>query len=108
MNQIDLRQVALADLLAELFLDGRAGHLIPNLSPFEPISLAAILDELRRRTGQDHGADVDAWCDWYLNEQPDAADLDRVTVEYARTRRQILAIERRARRVTSSPTDPGT
>jgi hypothetical protein len=86
MNQIDLRQVALADLLAELLLDGRAGHLIPDLLLFEPISVGAILDELHRRTGQSHGANIDAWCDWYLNERPDVADLDRLRVKYARTR----------------------
>lgn len=113
MNQIDLRQVTLAHLLAELLLDGRAGHLVPGLLPFEPISVAAILDEPRRRTGQDHGANIDAWCNRYLNERPDVADLDRVTVEYARTRRQILVIGRRAqrmlaRRATSAPADPGT
>ena len=97
MSDIDLSQVALADLIVELLLDGRAGHRDAQL-PFEPISVTGILAELHRRTGESHGASMDAWRDWFLNRYSAANELDRLKVQYADTRRKILKIEQRVLR----------
>lgn len=112
MPEIDLGRPTLDELVVELILDGRAGPIL-DLATFEPVSLTGILAELRRRTGQDCGANMDVWRDWYLNDCPEATELGRLRVEYAGTRRRILEFERRARRILArrargAPTGPGT
>jgi hypothetical protein len=86
MAEPDLSKKSLLELIVAL-LDGRAG---------QPTSVraATILAELRRRTGQDFGADPRAWCDWFLSTR----SLDRLRVDFADTRRRIREIERRALR----------
>ena len=96
MAEPDLSQTSLPDLIVELLLDGRAGHVL-DLLPFEPVSVAAILTELQRRTGQDFGADPNAWRDWFLSTYP-SDEVGRLRVKYADTRRRIREIERRALR----------
>jgi hypothetical protein len=92
----DLSQASLPDLIVELLLDGRGGHVL-DLLPFEPVSVTAILTELHRRTGQDFGADPHAWRAWFLSTYP-SDEIGRLQVEYAETRRRIREIERRALR----------
>jgi hypothetical protein len=96
MAEPDLSQTSLPDLIVELLLDGRAGHVL-DLLPFEPISVTALLTELRRRTGQEVGADPYAWRDWFLSTYP-SDELGRLQVKYAETSRRIREIERRALR----------
>jgi hypothetical protein len=96
MAKPDLSQASLPDLIIELLLDGRAGNLI-DLLPFEPVSVAALLTELHRRTGQDLGADPHAWRAWFLSTYP-SDEVGGLQVEYADTRRRIREIERRALR----------
>jgi hypothetical protein len=81
----DPSQTSLSDLIAELLLDRRAGHLV------------GLLTELHRRTGQDFGADPHAWRDWFLSNYP-SDEVGRLRLDYAETRRRIRAIERRALR----------
>lgn len=97
MPEIDLGRLKPEELVVELLLDGRARPIL-DLTPFEPVSVTSILAELRRRAGRDHGANMDAWRDWYLNDCPEKTALGRLKVEYAGTRRRILEFERRARR----------
>ena len=107
MAEPDLTQTSLPDLIVELLLDGRAGHLV-DLLPIEPISVTALLAELHQRTGQDFGADPHAWRAWFLSTYP-SDQVGRLRLDYAKTRRRIREIERRARRrPTSAPTDPET
>jgi hypothetical protein len=87
MAEPDLSRASLLVLIVAL-LDRRVGGSA-GLPPSEPARAAAILAELRRRTGQDFGADPHAWCDWFLSEYP---------LEFADTRRRIQEIERRALR----------
>jgi|SRR5687767_360323 hypothetical protein len=96
MAEPDLRQTSLADLIVELLLDGRGGHVV-GLLPFEPVSVTALLTELHRRTGQDLGADPQAWRAWFLSAYP-SDEVGRLRLEYAETRRRIREIERRAQR----------
>lgn len=97
MAEPDLSQTSLPDLIVELLLDGRAGHVLDPL-PFEPVSVTALLTELQRRTAQDFGADAQAWRDWFLSAHP-ADEFGRLRVEHADTRRRIREIERRARKL---------
>jgi hypothetical protein len=87
MAEPDLSQKSLRDLIVALLMDGRAGRLTS-------VRAAAVVAELRRRSGQDFGADPKAWCDWFLSALP----LDRLQLEFAETRRRIREIERRALR----------
>jgi hypothetical protein len=96
MTEPDLSQTSLPDLIVELLLDGRGGHVL-DLLPFEPVGVAAILTELARRTGQDFGANPNAWRDWFLSTYP-SGEVGRLRVDYAETRRRIREIERRALR----------
>jgi hypothetical protein len=96
MTEPDLSQTSLPDLIVELLLDGRAGHIL-DLLPFEPVSVTVLLTELQRRTGKDFGADPQAWRDWFLSTYP-LDEVGRLRVEYAETRRRIREIERRALR----------
>ncbi|MGH8734196.1 MAG: hypothetical protein ACREVB_10980 [Burkholderiales bacterium] len=68
-----------------------------DLLPFEPVNVTAILTDLRRRTGQDFGADPRAWRAWFLSTYP-SDEVGRLQVEYAETRRRIREIERGAQR----------
>ena len=96
MAEPDLSQTPLPDLIVALLLDGRSCHVV-ELLPFEPVSVTALLTELHRRTGQDLGADPNAWQAWFLNTHP-SDEVGRLRVEYAETRRRIREIERRALR----------
>ena len=96
MAEPDLTQTSLPDLIVELLLDGRAGHVLELLA-FEPVSVTALLAELRRRTGEDFGADPRTWRDWFLTTYP-SDEVGRLRLEYAETRRRIREIERRALR----------
>ena len=88
----DLSQTSLLDLIVAL-LRGHAARLADSPS-FDPVEVAAVLAELRRRTGQDLGTDAHVWCHWFLSTYP----LDRLQSEFAETRRRIREIERRALR----------
>ena len=92
MADPDLSKKSLLDLVVAL-LRGHAARLADSLS-YDPDEVAAVLAELRRRTGRDFGADPHAWRHWLLSTYP----LDRLQLEFAETRRQIQEIERRARR----------
>jgi hypothetical protein len=92
MAEPDLSKKSLRALIVAL-LDGRAGHLKDPPSS-ETVGVTAILAELRRRTGQDLGADPHAWSDWYLSTYP----LDRLQLQFAEVRRRIRDIERRVLR----------
>jgi hypothetical protein len=83
MVERDPSQMSLPDLIAALLLNGGVSH---------SARATAILAELRRRTGQDLGADPKAWWDWFLPTR----SLDEVALQYAETRRRIREIERRA------------
>ena len=96
MAEPDLSQTSLPDLIVELLLDGQGGHVV-GLLPFEPVSVTALLTELHRRTGQDLGADPQAWRAWFLSTYP-SDEVGRLRLEYAETRRRIREIERRAQR----------
>jgi hypothetical protein len=85
MAEPDLSQASLPDLIVELLLDGRAGHSVD------------LLTELRRRTGQDFGADPHAWRAWFLSTYP-SDEIGRLRLDFAETRRRIREIERRALR----------
>ena len=88
MAERDPNQVPLPTLIAALLLDGGVGR-----SP----GTTAILAELRRRTGQDLGADAQAWRDWFLSTHP-SDEVGRLWLQFAETRRRIREIERRALR----------
>jgi hypothetical protein len=94
MAEPDLSQTSLPDLIVALLLDGRGGHVL-GLLPFDPISVTAILTELQRRTGQDFGPQ--AWRAWFLSTYP-SDEVGRLRLDYARTRRRIREMERRALR----------
>lgn len=85
MAQPDVGQTSLPDLIAALLLDGWAGQL------------TILLTELHRRTGQDFGADAQAWRDWFLSAYP-SDEVGRLRLDCAETRRRIREIERRALR----------
>jgi hypothetical protein len=92
MADPDLSKKSLPDLIVAL-LCGHAARLAHSPSS-EPARVAAILAELRRRTGQDFGADPHVWRDWFLSTYP----LDQLQLQFAETRRRIQEIERRALR----------
>jgi hypothetical protein len=71
-----------------------------DLLPFEPVSVTALLTDLRRRTGQELGADPHAWRDWFVSTHS-SDELGRLQVEYAKTSRRIREIERRAAKAAS-------
>jgi hypothetical protein len=96
MAEPDLSQTSLPDLIVDLLLDGRAGHVL-DLLPFEPVSVTDIVTELHRRTGESFGADPHLWRAWFLSTYP-SDEAGRLQVEYAETRRRIREIERRALR----------
>ena len=95
MAEPDLSRKSLPDLIVAL-LRGHAARLADSPSS-EPARVAAILAELRRRTGQDLGADPGAWRDWFLRTYP-SDEVDRLRLEYTETRRRIREIEHRALR----------
>jgi hypothetical protein len=88
MAKPEPNQPPLSNRIAALLLDGGVSG-----SP----GTTAILAELRRRTGQDLGADPQAWRDWFLRTHP-SDEVGRLWLQFAETRRRIREIERRALR----------
>jgi hypothetical protein len=87
MNTLDLERVPLIDLLIEMLKQGKAGT-IPSLAPFEPIDLADIERELKRRTGKDLGPRFEVWYDWFINECPNATASEREALRLIRSFRE--------------------
>jgi hypothetical protein len=69
--------------MVELIHDGKA-EIIEDLKRFEPIDIGSIISELKKRSGQDLGGDVDQWCTWFLQSEDSASKQEKESFELIR------------------------